>query len=71
MDIGTNKQKDKRRFVNLTGIARTLGPTMCAALPGFHAYTGSDYTSAFVGRGKARPLASLVKTSELRRRSLL
>ena len=33
MDIGTNKQKDKRRFVNLTGIARTLGPTMCVALP--------------------------------------
>ena len=48
MDIGTNKQKDKRRFVNLTGIARTLGPTMCVALPGLHTYTGSYYTSAFL-----------------------
>ena len=37
---------------------------MCAALPGFHAYTGSDYTSAFVRRGKIRPLALLEKNEE-------
>ena len=61
MDVGTNKQMDKRHYVNLTGIARNLGPMMCSALPGFHAYAGSDYISAFVGRGEARPLASLEK----------
>ena len=34
---------------------------MCDALPGFHAFTGSDYTSAFVRKGKVRPFAFLEK----------
>ena len=29
-----------------------MGSEMCKALPGFHAYTGCDTVSAFVGRGK-------------------
>ena len=33
----------------------------CAALPGFHAFTGSDYTASFSQKGKVRPLALLEK----------
>ena len=31
------------------------------ALPGIHALTGSDYTSAFMGKGKVRPFKLLIK----------
>ena len=31
----------------------------CAALPGFHAFTGSDYTASFSRKGEVRPLALL------------
>ena len=34
---------------------------MCAALPAFHSFTGSDYTSAFVRKGKIRPFLNLQK----------
>ena len=33
----------------------------CPALPGFHAFTGSDYTASFSRKGKVRPLALLEK----------
>ena len=33
----------------------------CAALPRFHAFTGSDYTASFSRKGKVRPLALLEK----------
>ena len=36
-----------------------MGTNLCKALPAFHAYTGSDFTSAFVRIGKIRPLSLL------------
>lgn len=39
-----------RRFINVSNIAEVLeetSPGIPQALPGFHAFTGSDYTSAF------------------------
>ena len=60
MDIGT-VSKNNRRYVNLTAIWKELGPDLCEALPAFHAFTGSDYTSAFVRKGKVRPLKTLEK----------
>ena len=33
----------------------------CAALPGFHAFTASDYTASFSRKGKVRPFALLEK----------
>lgn len=60
MDIATIS-KNNRRYVSLTAIWKELGPDLCAALPAFHAFTGSDYTSAFVRKGKVRPLATLEK----------
>ena len=46
MDVGTSTKND-RRFLDITSISKVLGTTMCQALPGFHAFTGSDYTPAF------------------------
>ena len=47
MDVDTSSKND-RRYVNVTAISSSTGPTLCGALPGFHAFTGSDYTSAVV-----------------------
>lgn len=41
MDIGTVSKN--RRYVSLTAIWKELGPDLYAALPAFHAFTGSDY----------------------------
>jgi len=60
MDIGT-ASKNNRRYVSKTAICNELGPDLCAALPTFHAFTGSDYTSAFVRKGKVRPFKTLEK----------
>lgn len=54
MEVGT-KGKGNQRYVNVTKIAAAIGNSMCAALPGLHALTGCDYTSAFSRKGKNRP----------------
>jgi len=40
------------QYLNLTAVGRVLGKQVCSALPGFHAFTGCDSTSAFSERGK-------------------
>ena len=42
----------KRRFIPLQPIYNALGPNKSAALPGFHALTGTDITGRFAGKGK-------------------
>ena len=37
---------------------------LCAALPGFHAFTGSDYTASFTRKGKVRPFDVMIKNEE-------
>ena len=54
MRMGT---KQRSRVISLTAIAEQLGEEVCAALPGFHAFTGCDTTSAFSGRGKKAALS--------------
>ena len=44
-----------------------LGPLLCESLPAFHAFTGCDYTSAFVRIGKKRPFAKLEKSKDTQR----
>lgn len=58
MEVGT-AGLGNRRYVNVSAIATEIGPEYCSALPGFHAYTGCDYTAAFVRKGKKRPFALL------------
>lgn len=63
MDVGTSS-KNNRRYISITNIYEVLGSRICAALPGFHAFTGCDYTSSFVRKGKIRPFAKLEKNKE-------
>lgn len=34
----------KRNLINCNELATTIGNLVCRGLPGFHAYTGCDYT---------------------------
>ena len=59
VDIGTGK---KRRLINISELASTLGKEWCTTLLGFYVFTGEDCTSAFKGKGKVTPLKKLLKT---------
>ena len=48
--------KNKSRLIDLTAVGDKLGNDTCRAMPGLHAFTGSDTTSAFSGKGKVNPL---------------
>ena len=63
MDVGT-AAKNNRRYINLTTVCKELGHGICGALPAFHAYTGCDYTSSFVRKGKVRPFKLLEKSPD-------
>ena len=52
---------DKRRLVNVQAVAKDLGDEVNLALVALHAFTGFDTTSAFVRRGKVKPLTHLKK----------
>ena len=66
MDVGTVSKKN-RRFINITEIQKSLGPGVCRSLPAFHAFTGSDYTSAFVKKGKVRPFVKYLKNTDVQK----
>ena len=40
-----------RRFINISQLANHIDKEVVAALSGLHAYTGSDYTASFMGKG--------------------
>lgn len=54
---------NKRRLIPVGPIADALGPAVVKALPSFHAFTGADCTSAFIGKGKRRPFKILTQSS--------
>lgn len=43
---------NKKRIIPIKPIFDSLGEKKIAALPGFHAFTGSDITGSFYGKGK-------------------
>ena len=59
-DTGTG---DKRRLVNVQAVAKDLGDEINLALVALHAFTGFDTISAFVRRGKVKPLTLLKKNN--------
>ena len=59
-DVGT-AAKNNRLCINISAICHELGSNLCAALPAFHSFTGSDHKSSFVGRGNVRPFKILEK----------
>ena len=48
--------KNIRWSINITELAEVLTPELCMTLPAFHAFTGSDYSAAFLIKEKAKPL---------------
>ncbi len=46
------RTQNRARYLDLTAIGRGPRQEMCNALPGYHAFTGYDSTSAFTGTGK-------------------
>ena len=49
---------NKRSLLHVQGIANDVGEKMSQAQLGYHAFTGCD-TSAFVRKGKVKPLKTL------------
>ena len=58
------KEKTRNIYLEISAIADAAGPHLCDALPGLHAFTGCDSTSAFAGKGKKTAL-KLCKTDPL------
>ena len=55
---------DKRRQIKLKPIYVALGAERAAALPGFHALTGSDTTGHIKGKGKSSCFKVFMKADE-------
>ena len=60
MDAGLGSN-NSRRYINIGQIADSLGDRLLDSLPGFHAITGSDATTAFMNKGKLRPYDLMVR----------
>ena len=54
LEVGISS-KDSLRFINVNELHKQIGSTLSKSLPGFHAFTGSDYTASFCRKGKIRP----------------
>ena len=52
---------DKRRLVNVQALVKDLGDEINLGLVALHAFTGCDPISAFVRKGKVKPLTLLKK----------
>ena len=63
MEIG-NFSDNSLRFIDITKLAHNLGMQVTQALPGFHAFTGCDFSPSFVGKGKTRPVNILLKYAD-------
>ena len=50
-----------RRLISINEAIAFHGVELCKALPGLHAFTGSDTTSAMISKGKIRTLKKLLK----------
>lgn len=62
MAVGNDKN-NIRKYVDVTKLCGELGGTLCVALPALHAFTGCDYTAAFLRIRKTRAL-DIAETSD-------
>ena len=66
MDTGCDKN-NSRTFINVSALAADLGPDICRAPVGYHAFTGCDFTASFMGKGKVRPYQIMRKHPDILR----
>ena len=55
---------NKRRLIDIKAVIGDVGKDLCSALPGLHAFSGCDTTSAFVRKGKLQSLKILKRHKE-------
>ena len=60
MDAGLSGN-NTRLYSNVTQLTENMESTFVNAFPGFHAFSGSDYTASFMNKGKVKPLDLLQK----------
>ncbi|KAL8624539.1 hypothetical protein ACOMHN_005841 [Nucella lapillus] len=53
----------RTQLIDIGKVASSLGPSVCTALLGLHAYTGCDSVSPFAGKGKVAAL-KMLKSNE-------
>ena len=63
MEVG-NFANNSLRFIDMSLLVEHLGEELSKSIPAFHAFTGCDYSLAFVGKGKIRPFELLAKDPE-------
>ena len=63
MDVG-HSGNITRRYIGVSQLAEEFPQSMIDALPALHAFTGSDYTASFLGKGKVKPLNLMSKNPE-------
>ena len=51
-----------RRYINISKLVSHLDSVPVDALPALHAFTGCDYTAAFMNKGKLKPLDLMMKS---------
>ena len=56
---------NKRRMIHIQTLCDKMAKDIPEIILSFHAFTGSDSTSAFLQKGKVRPLTKLIKHPEL------
>ena len=56
-----HNSNNSRRYINISQFVQHLDKNILGALPGFHAFTGSDYTASFMNKEKIRPFAIMKK----------
>jgi len=60
MDVGLSTN-NTRRYISISSLEYDLEQSVIDALPGLHAFSGSDYTSSFMNKGKIRALQLIMK----------
>ena len=56
----------RTHFIDISNVAASVGPDVCKALLGLHAFTGCDTVNAFAGKGKICALTILKASAEFK-----
>jgi hypothetical protein len=65
LDVGVSASNTKR-YVDVSKLAQAMGPKLCGAIAGLHAFTGYDYNPIFLCKGKVCPLALIEKNQKFK-----
>ena len=60
----TTSSRDGVTYHNVTSLSSQLGEKICAILPVFHSFTGSDFTKLLFGRSQINSFKKLLSEPE-------